>query len=165
MSLSSSSKQLILVDGRSGAGKTQWALQRQRETGFFLLSLDDVYPGWDGLAAGSHIAFRQGILPWLAGESAVVPSWDWIQSAPGGWIEIDPNAGLIVEGCGSMSIDSAAVATERVWVEASEEIRRERVLERDGEVSRPHWQRWALQEERFYALHRSRELADRIIQD
>lgn len=165
MSASTGSRALILVDGRSGAGKTQWARQKQEETGFFLLSLDEVYPGWDGLAAGSQMVYRRGILPWLAGEAGAVPAWNWVQSAPGGWIEIDPNAGLIIEGCGAISSHSAAVSTERWWIEAADDARRERVFERDGDVSRPHWERWALQERRFYALHRSRERAQQIVEN
>lgn len=164
MSLPIGGRQLVLVDGRSGAGKTQWARELEAEGGFFLFSLDDVYPGWDGLAAGSQMALRGAILPWLAGETGRVRQWDWERSAAGDWIEVDPGIGLIVEGCGSISIEAAAVATKRVWVEAVADIRRERVLERDGEVTGPHWQRWALQEDRFYALNRSRELADLVVE-
>ena len=34
--------------------------------------------------------------------------------------------------------------------------------ERDGEMYAPHWTRWALQEERFLALHESVALATEI---
>ncbi len=40
---------ITLVDGRSGSGKTTFATELAEREGAQLLSLDDVYPGWDGL--------------------------------------------------------------------------------------------------------------------
>ncbi|MDT5149916.1 MAG: hypothetical protein QOI01_1649, partial [Mycobacterium sp.] len=47
----------VLIDGRSGSGKSTLATQLCREwTDSVLVRLDDVYPGWDGLAwAVEHI--------------------------------------------------------------------------------------------------------------
>ena len=163
VTVASSPRELVLVDGRSGAGKTQWATQRATASGFFLLSLDDIYPGWDGLDAGHWRVYREGILPWLRGEKAALPRWDWGAMAPGGTIEIPSTRSLIIEGCGALSSFTSPLATHRYWIEADADIRRRRALERDGEVFSTHWQRWALQEERFYAIHRSRDLADEII--
>jgi hypothetical protein len=156
-------RQLLLVDGRSGAGKSQWARSKQQESGFFLLSLDDIYPGWDGLDAGHRRAFRHGIVPWSRGEVARLRRWDWESRSPGGFIEIDPGFSLIVEGCGSLSLLTNSFATKRYWVEAEPDVRRQRALERDGDTFAPHWVRWSLQEDRFYAIHQSPGLADVVV--
>lgn len=154
---------LVLIDGRSGAGKTQWATERARESGLAVLSLDDIYPGWDGLDAGAFRAFRDGIVPWARGEVGRLRTWDWSTGEPGGWLELDPGAGLIIEGCGALSGRSSPYATKRYWIEAEAQRRHRRVIERDGDTSAAHWRRWALQEDRFYAIHRSRDLADQVI--
>ena len=159
----SDNRQLLLVDGRSGAGKTLWAKQKQEESGFFLLSLDDIYPGWDGLDAGHRHAFHHGILPWSRGEVARLRRWDWESMSPAGPIEIDPGLSLIIEGCGALSSLTSPFATTRYWVEADAEVRRERALGRDGDMFAAHWVRWALQEDRFYAHHQSQNLADVVI--
>ena len=156
-------RELVLVDGRSGSGKTQWATQAARASGFLLISLDDVYPGWDGLDAGHWRVYRDAIVPWSRGEAGTLLRWDWAQMTFAEEMSIPADVSLIVEGCGALSSLTSPHATRRYWLEAETSVRRRRALERDGEVFSPHWQRWALQEERFYALHRSRELADRVI--
>ena len=156
-------RELVLVDGRSGAGKTQWATEMARSTGLLLISLDDVYPGWDGLDAGHWRIYRECILPWSQGQLGVLRRWDWQTMAPGSEITVSPDSSLIIEGCGALSTWTSPHATSRYWIDADDSVRRRRALDRDGAMFAPHWQRWALQEERFYALHRSRELADSII--
>lgn len=158
-----SGRELVLVDGRSGAGKTQWATEAARVSGFALISLDDVYPGWDGLDAGHWRVFQEAIVPWSNGKPVTLRRWDWQERTHGELISIPPEASLIIEGCGALSSLTSPYATRRYWIEADESTRRTRALDRDGELFAPHWQRWALQEERFYARHRSRELADHII--
>jgi len=163
MRSSADSRSLVLVDGRSGAGKSEWAKAYQAKTGYALLSLDDFYPGWDGLDAGHWRVFRQGIEPWARGVEAAITTWDWQAMAPGGLVSLDPTAGLIVEGCGAVSRYTVAYATDTYWVEADGDERKRRAFERDGETFAAHWDRWALQEDRFYALHRSQELARNLI--
>lgn len=159
----SADRQLVLVDGRSGAGKTQWASELAEQSGFSLLSLDDLYPGWDGLDAGHGHAYHHGIVPWVEGRVARLRTWDWARGCAGGVREISPEENLIIEGCGALSTFTAPHATTRYWVDAEDAVRKQRALYRDGEIFAPHWLRWALQEERFYRIHRSRGLADSIV--
>jgi gluconate kinase len=150
---------ITLIDGRSGAGKSMFASGLAREEGSVLVSIDDVYPGWDGLDAGSWHIHHYLLIPHRAGLQGRYRPWLWEEGRPGDWIDIPRGASLIVEGCGALRRDSRDVTENRIWLDQDEEVRRSRAIERDGEMYAPHWTRWALQEERFLALHGSRDSA------
>ena len=155
-------RELIVVDGRSGSGKTQWAENLASETGFEVLSLDEVYPGWDGLDAGQALVARVLLPQWLECGEVDVPQWDWDRAAYRSVRRLVSHRGLIIEGCGALTAITASRASESVWLEASDDVRYARAMARDGESYRPYWQRWALQEERFLSLHRSPQLATQV---
>ncbi len=147
----------ILIDGRSGSGKTELARSLvQLWPDFQLLRLDDFYPGWDGLDAGS--AAVAGIL-----RTHRWRSWDWAGDRPGAWHELDPLRPLVVEGVGAISRASRALADAALWVELDAATRKQRALARDGEVFAAHWERWAAQEEQFISREHPAELADAVI--
>jgi uridine kinase len=152
-------RELIVVDGRSGSGKTAWAAALSAELGFEVLSLDELYPGWDGLDAGQAFASRTLIPLWMESGEITVPQWDWSKMSYSSTRHLRSPEGLILEGCGALSAFSAQWAHRTVWLSTSDEERYRRAIARDGDTYRPHWQRWARQEERFIALHRSPTLA------
>lgn len=160
---SSAEYAITLVDGRSGAGKSHFAAELARARGAVVVSIDDVYPGWDGLDAGSWLIHEYLVRPYLAGLTGRYRPWSWEEQRRGEWVEVSPDVPLIVEGCGAIRRDSVTTSSRLVWVETDDAVRRERALERDGQMFEPHWTRWALQEERFLALHHSRELATEIV--
>lgn len=45
---------ILLIDGHSGSGKTTFAARVHGALGWPVIHLEDVYPGWDGLAAASE---------------------------------------------------------------------------------------------------------------
>ncbi len=157
---SSGSAMITLVDGPSGAGKSDYGVWLAAERGAVLVSLDDVYPGWDGLDAGSWHIHRNVLLPISQGLPARYQRWDWRLGGPADWVEVSPERPLVIEGCGAIRREGLSLSADRVWVDATEELRRRRALERDGEMYAPHWRRWALQEERFAALHHGSTHAD-----
>lgn len=151
---------VALLDGGSGSGKTSTAhgLAGLLEPAPRVVSLDDCYPGWDGLAAGSAMVAAD-ILSARSGYRR----WDWARNLPGDWVSLDPTENLIVEGCGAITPASVASASVSIWLELPEPVRRARALARDGAAYAPHWERWAAQEHRHWALDRPRELADLLI--
>lgn len=151
---------IILIDGRSGSGKTTFAADLARRLGADVLHMDELYPGWDGLATGASTAAE--IVRCLAtGKAATWRVWDWHRSGWGAECSRQPGGTLIVEGCGSLTFDSARYCSERYWLAADQALRRIRALTRDQDIS--WWDRWQGQEDRFYALHQPWLLASRVI--
>jgi uridine kinase len=168
---------VVVVDGRSGSGKTQLARRLARMlragglTGIQIARLDDWYPGWDGLSVGTA---RTETL--LLREPAY-PEWDWEAGRVRRWVRLDPARPLIVEGAGALTARTRSVADVAVWVDVgpgpldgegspvSAMERKRRALLRDGEAYRPWWDMWAAQELRHISRHRPRALADLEVLD
>ncbi len=158
------SRLVVLLDGGSGAGKTTLAARLRdrlspRMGPVQLVSLDDAYPGWQGLSAASEWVWQTILRPVDPGH----PTWDWEHDRSAGWRDLDPELPIIVEGCGALSRRSAALASVRIWYEMDAELRRERALGRDGDGYRPWWDTWAAQEAEHWQVNRPWELADLIV--
>lgn len=152
---------VVLIDGGAGSGKSTLAAEVCRSwpgDPIQLLSMDELYPGWDGLAAAS------AALPQLL-TGAPYRRWDWAADAPGAVHRLDPGRPLLVEGCGCLTPATRALAGLAVWLEVPPALRRQRALERDGELFAPHWEQWARQEAEHWRGHRPAELADLVISE
>lgn len=155
----SAARPVVLIDGGAGSGKTtlaeMLAVHWPGGRGVQSVSLDDLYPGWGGLAVGSA-----AVPALITGKG--YHRWDWHTSRPDGWRELDPTRALIVEGCGAISPASRPLAGLAVWLELDAEQRRHRALARDGAVFAAHWDDWAVQEAAHWQANRPWELADLI---
>lgn len=155
---------LVTVDGWSGAGKSALARALAEALDAPVVALDDLYPGWDGLAAGVALAAEQVAAPLVAGRPARWQRWDWVSGRSGGWIETPPAPVVLLEGCGAGAAPLRACASTLIWVEASPEVRRRRLLARaDWPAYAPHADRWAAQEAALRATDRTREHADVVV--
>jgi dephospho-CoA kinase len=148
---------VLLIDGRSGSGKTElaaaivatWDLAQ-------VVHMDDLYPGWDGLERGSALvpeALRRGHFE----------PWDWHAGRRSGHRVLDLSRPVVVEGVGALSAASRELADFAIWVETDDATRRARALARDGEAFAPHWDRWAAQERSFFDREQSPALADAVV--
>ncbi len=154
----SGTRLVVLVDGRSGTGKTTLGDSLAERLGAQVVHLDDVYPGWDGLRAAA-----EAVVTDVLGERSGYRRWDWATSCPAEWAAVDPGQPIVVEGCGALSRGSAPLASLRVWLEADDDTRWERAIGRDGESFAREWDRWAAQEAAFIAAERPAELADVVL--
>lgn len=131
-----------------------------------VLHLDALYPGWQGLAAGSRAVaavLERGFyqpFDWEAGESSTRT------------IALVTGRPLIVEGCGALTEGNLLAAktwageqarVRAIWLEADATVRRERALRRDGDMFAPHWDEWANQEDEHFREHQPWLLADQIV--
>jgi uridine kinase len=155
---------IILIDGRAGSGKSTLAallqnqLFRDGESLPRLIHMDDLYDGWDGLQHGVDYLQRLILNPVASRKKASWQEFDWSAGERVRWREFEGQTPLIVEGCGSISRLAAEAAQIKIWVEADDQVRYQRWLEREG--SEENFGRWAAQEVEFYARERSTELAN-----
>jgi hypothetical protein len=143
---------LVCVDGPSGSGKTTFAGRLAAALGHPpLLRMDDLYPGWDGLADAVPLLHRQVVAPLQEGRPARYRRYDWDRGTYAEENDLGTPPLLVVEGVGAGARMIAAHAVLLVWVEAPRAERFRRGIARDGEAYRPHWQRWARQERAHFA--------------
>ena len=150
---------VVLIDGGAGAGKTTLAAELVASWPGEppqLVGLDEIYPGWHGLAAAS------AMVPELI-TSTGFKRWDWAASAPGEWRSLDPARGLVVEGCGAITPASAALADLTLWLEVPPTERKDRALARDGDLFAQHWEEWEAQEEEHWRTQHPATVADVVI--
>jgi uridine kinase len=154
---------VLAVDGRSGSGKTALATELRTAIGAAVVSLEDLYGGWDGLEHGIDLLVSEVLEPLAAGRIARVPRYDWTARAWGEPVVVGPLDVLIVEGVGAGARRAAVYESVLVWLEAPSAVRKKRALERDGDVFAPHWEQWAAQEQAMLARERTPERADLIL--
>ncbi|GGB67844.1 hypothetical protein N798_15070 [Knoellia flava TL1] len=150
---------VVAVDGPSGSGKTTLAGRLGDDLDALVLHVDDMHQGWTGVLETVHLARASLVSAWAAGEPASHPTWDWDEDVAGPSRAV-PGADLVVlEGVGAFAIAGDA-ASARVWVEAPDDERHVRAVARDGEVFERHWDEWADQERRLWAVSPGRSDAD-----
>jgi uridine kinase len=151
---------VVAIDGRSGAGKSSLAAVVRGELGAPVVTLEDLYGGWDGLERGIDLLVTEVLEPLSAGRAARVPRYNWVGAAwEAPWVLELPEV-LIVEGVGAGARRAAAYETLLVWVESPASVRKKRALDRDGETVAPHWEAWAAEEEAMLCRERTAERAD-----
>lgn len=156
---------IIAIDGRSGSGKTSLAGAVAAELRHAtVVHLDDIYPGWDGLAATPALLVAQVLEAVRRAEPAAFRRFDWVRGTFTDSVTVPRAKFLIVEGAGSSVGMARRYADIRVWLEADAAIRKERGLSRDGDAYAPHWQRWAEQEDAVFGADHTREHAHLVLQ-
>ncbi|MET1064667.1 MAG: chorismate-binding protein, partial [Arthrobacter sp.] len=147
---------IIAIDGRSGAGKTtlavELAAQLREHHKVSLFHLEDIYPGWNGLAAGIERYASTVLAPLHRGEPADWVSWDWKAHYDGDVRTTQPAEIVLVEGVGAAAAAARPFLAAVVWADSPEQDRRSRALARDGETYEPYWDEWAAQEQEWLAV-------------
>jgi uridine kinase len=151
---------VIAIDGRSGAGKTSLAGRLHADLRAPVVSLEDLYGGWDGLERGIDLLVSEVLRALRAGKAARVPRYDWVAGTWGTpWLLAPPDV-LIVEGVGAGARRAAAYASTLIWISAPEAVRKKQALDRDGATFAPYWDAWAAQEEAMLAREHTPDRAD-----
>lgn len=138
---------VVAIDGRSGTGKTDLAELLAGRTGAVVVHMDDLYPGWDGLAAAVEL-LGEVLGDLRTGEPATHPVWDWAAGDYTAHVALPQQGVVVVEGVGSGCARPVDLLVELV---ADPAVRRDRALARDGETFAAHWDDWAAQEAELFS--------------
>jgi uridine kinase len=149
---------VVLIDGHSGAGKTTLATELAYALKAQHVALDAFYPGWGGLEVGS--AMVKGV---LGDDNPGYRRWDWKRNQAAEFHKVNAKRDIVVEGSGCLSRSNRELATFGVWIRLDQIERKRRAINRDGPSYHEHWDRWAGQEQAFFARERPDTLADAIV--
>ena len=132
---------VLAIDGRSGAGKTSLsaAVAAAVIPAPAVVHLEDLYAGWDGLAAGPQRLYDEVLRPLAEHRPLSYRRYDWYQDAYAEWVDVPVTPVLIVEGVGAGARPGAELLSLLVYLDTPEPVRFERAMARDGETYRPHW--------------------------
>jgi uridine kinase len=158
---------LVALDGRSGVGKSTLARRVGAEIGAGALVIDgdDFYRGgddasWDALAPAEKVDLvidwrrQRTLLECLRrGHSATWRPYDW--EADDGRLAGEVTAGpadvVILDGAYSARPELADLFSLRVLLDAPRDIRRARLLQREGARYRAEWEaRWSEAEDLYF---------------
>jgi len=155
---------LVALDGRSGSGKSWLAERLAGPIGAPVIHLEDLYPGWDGLAATAEVLAGWVTGPLGRGEPARWRRFDWDAMRYAEWHRTGPADVIILEGCGSVRTGLASTYAARIWAEAPAATRRQRLRARpDWGAYAPHAGPWAQAEDRLYQAEQTRRHCDFVI--
>lgn len=147
---------LVLIDGRSGSGKSTVAERLSRLLGTALVHSDDI-PWHHDPIHWADILVDGVIAPWRRGEAIHFRPPGWVAQDRPGAVEVPPNPVLIVEGVGAGRSVLAAGAELVVWVQSDRDEAFRRGIARDVELGRTReqaeefWDEWMRAEEPFLA--------------
>jgi cytidylate kinase len=144
---------VLLIDGRSGTGKTTLASSvASALTASTVVHMDDLYPGWEGLDEGARLLVEWILEPFAERRAGEWRRWDWERSARAEAHHVPSDRPLIVEGCGSSSRSSRVCADTVLWLDAPVVQRTDRLIGRGDGVD---WLAdWTLQEDAFIERER-----------
>jgi uridine kinase len=170
---------LVALDGGSGAGKSTLARAVGAEHGAALIDGDDFYAGgtaaeWDAMSAAEKAAHcidwrrQRPVLETLAqGRPALWHPYDW-ETDDGRLLErpteCQPAPVVILEGVYSARPELTDLLDLRVLCDTPAEIRRRRIVERDGGDERTEWnRRWEEAEQWYFGRIMPRERFDLVL--
>lgn len=152
----------FLVDGPSGSGKTTLAAEIDKHWNsavkLQVVHMDDIYPGWDGLADAVNTLSRM-LRERATGQDTHWQQYDWASEKLTTWHSIDAREPLLIEGCGALPHGAEHDSQVRIWLDAETELRRERALSRTGENFAEHWTQWDAQFAEYVRIHNPQSIA------
>ncbi len=170
---------LVALDGRSASGKTTLAAAVAPLVDAVVLDGDDFYSGgsaerWDAMSAAEKVSHcidwrrQRAVLETLAsGEAASWHPYDWeaddgtLKQTP---VICEPASVIILDGAYSARPELCDLFDLRVLLDAPADLRRERLIEREGEGYREEWNaRWDEAEQWYFGRVMPPESFDLVI--
>lgn len=157
---------IVGIDGPSGSGKSTLTRRLIDRTNATLVEIDD-FVSWSDISGWWPRFDRQVLQPLLRGDDAHYQVRDWTNDPFGssldGWKRAKWTPLIIFDGVTSTRRAIAPDLAYRIWVEAPDDVRLARGLERDGQKARTRWVDWMQIEEEYFLADRARDRADLLI--
>lgn len=154
---------LVAIDGPGGAGKSLFADRLARFLGGAPVVHTDDFASWVEPLDWWHRLEAEVLGPLERGEPVRYRAYDWSTRQPGDWRELAASEVVLLEGVSSARRAVADRLTLAIWVETPRAARLARGIARDGEAMRAQWKAWMAEEDAHYAVERSRDRADVIM--
>jgi len=185
---------VVALDGQSGAGKSTLAARVAKECGGVVVQGDDFYvgskdgseQGWDTSSAKDKADLaidwkrlrREALEPLLSGRIASYRPFDWLgwaraQQFDASKVEIglgdtvithNPAPLIVLDGVYSTRPELADLIDLKILVETPDELRRQRLIAREGQDFMKDWhQRWDMAEDYYFIHIRPRSSFDFIM--
>jgi uridine kinase len=154
---------LVAVDGPGGAGKSVLADRLAHHLGGVPVIHTDDFASWDEPIHWWHRLEHDVLGPLERGEPVRYQAYDWSARQLGDWRELTLSDVVVLEGVSSARREVAARLSLAIWVERPRVVRLARGLDRDGVDMRPQWEAWMAEEDAHYAVNRTSERADVIV--
>lgn len=157
---------LVAVDGPSGAGKTTFAerLAAALPAGTPIVHTDDLLDGWEDQLTFWDRLCHMVLAPLSRAEPGGYHPYDWHAGRFGeDWHPVPVAPVVILEGVSTARAAIRPRLALSVFVTAPADVRRRRVLERDGERLLPYLETWWRGEERHFAADATAEHADLVV--
>ena len=166
LSAESEAPVLVALDGRSGAGKSTLAAAVGRRSGAAVIDGDDFYHGasaeyWDAMPPAQRMECvidrrrQRAVLACLAERRrATWHPYDWEAddgSLAAAALTCPPAGVVILEGAYSARPELADLMSLRVLLDVPRDVRRARLLRREGARDRAEWEaRWSAAEDLYF---------------
>jgi energy-coupling factor transporter ATP-binding protein EcfA2 len=134
--LAKTTRALVLVDGRSGAGKSTFAHRLAQVLDAAVVHTDDI--AWQHSRFGWSDVLLDGVVtPWRRGAVVSLRPPGWGPSDRPGTVTVPPSPVLVVEGVGAGRAALASHADLVVWVRSDGDEARRRGVARDVTETHP----------------------------
>ncbi len=154
---------LTVIDGPAASGKTTASRRIAGALGAHLFHIDQMLEGWGGLARLWPRLLDEVLLPIREGKPGVFRAWDWERQCLGQWSEVPVTKFLVIEGVGTGHQEVDEYASFKIWVEAPQDLRLKRGLERDGPQTAELWKAWIPEEVELHKAQNTRARCNVII--
>jgi uridine kinase len=154
---------IVAVDGLGGAGKSSFAKHLSIALGGADIVHTDDFASWENPVDWWPQLIEKVLEPVARNELVRFQRSRWEAGNDPEWVELRPDEFLIVEGVTAAREAFAPYLTYTIWIEAPEELRLRRGLERDGQTALRQWERWMADEARYRSRDQPDERADLVI--